>query len=342
MISSRAYRLEQVRFQYSGSGFELQAEDLEIEAGKIIALVGPNGAGKTTMLMLLGLLLKPGAGTLEFFGQNPWTDGRLLDMRRELALVTHHPYLFRGTIFDNLVFGLKVRGMDRAGFGALVRETLAMVELDGFAEAPVSELSAGQAQRVALARAMILKAKVLLLDEPTANIDAGMVQRMEAVITEFNSRFQTTIIFSTHNFSQAFRLATEVMHFSDGKQVKYSHENFFSGKAETDGKMSWIEPKPGARIVFPGKYNSHVTCVISPEKIEALSVNESQKIYGQNQFSGTVSRLEMAENNRALVRVSGDLNFRLNLSLQEIEQKKIALSRKILLRFPPEAVEVIN
>jgi len=341
MNSARAYKLEQLRFQYPGSGFVLHADDLEIESGKIIALVGPNGSGKTTMLMLMGLLLKPSAGTMEFLGQNPWADGRLLDMRRKLALVTHYPYLFRGTIYDNLVFGLKVRGMDRAGFGALVRETLSMVELEDFAQTPVSALSAGQVQRVALARAMILKPKVLLLDEPTANIDAGMSQRMEAVITELNSRYQTTIIFSTHNFSQAFRLADKVLHFSDGKQVNYSHENFFSGKAETDGKLSWIEPKPGARIVFSGEYNSHITCIITPEKIKVFSENEAQRMSGPNLFSGTVIRLELVENNQALVRVSGELNFRLKLSIQEIEQKKIAISRKILLRFPPEAVEVL-
>jgi len=341
-MSEIAYKLSQLRYRYPGSRFELEIDSMEIASARIIALVGPNGAGKTTLLMILGLLQKPGAGRIEFFGADPWKNNRVMESRREVVLVTHHPYLFRGTVFDNLKFGLKVRGAGENEWETRVREALAMVELSGFEKKSVSELSAGQAQRVALARAIILKPRVLLLDEPTANIDAGMSNRIEAMISEINAREKTTIILSTHNFSQAFRLAGEVVYFSDGKRVPYSHENFFSGTAQSDGKISWIEPKPGVKIVFPGVRQGRVTVVVSPYKIRVFSKEQVDFSDSPNQFEGTVTRLELADGGQALVRLSGELNLRINLSMEEIDKKNIALSRQILVRFPPEAVEVIE
>jgi tungstate transport system ATP-binding protein len=342
-MNAPAYLLKNVRYQYPGASFVLDIDSLEIQPGKIIALVGPNGAGKTTLLMILGLLQQQDSGSMEFFGDHPW-GGRqkILQSRREAVMVTHHPYLFKGTVWDNLVFGLKVRGVADGEWKSRVEEAMNMLELNGLEEKSAAGLSAGQAQRVALARAIILKPKVLLLDEPTANIDINLVNRVEAVINEVNAGLGTTIIFSTHNFSQAFRLAHEIMHFSDGKRVKYSHENYFSGSAQSDGKMSWIEPKPGLRITLDGNYSGHLTCVINPNKIEVLAIEPKAKLSDVNTFLGTVSGLEMAENGLALVRVSGGLNLRLNLPMQELDKKNVALSRQILVRFAPDAVEVVK
>ncbi len=342
MMPEKAYTLKDLRYRPPGSRFELELDNLELEVGKIVALVGPNGAGKTTLLHLLGLLQKPQGGTLEFFGKNPWNGKeQVFEQRRQVTLVTHNPYLFHGSVFDNLVFGLKVRGVPESAWKNQAEEVLDMVELAGFEEKPAAGLSAGQAQRVALARAIMVRPRVLLLDEPTANIDATMISRIEAMIAEVNRNLSATVVFSTHNFSQAFRLADQVIYLSDGRRVEYSHENYFSGKAESDGNSSWIEPRPGSKIVFPGKFSGHVTCLISPEKIEVLSGREADpKI--PNQFSGRVTRLEMTGNNLALVRVSGDLNFRVNLTMQELENKRISLSSSVLLRFSPEAVEVVR
>jgi tungstate transport system ATP-binding protein len=338
-----AYILEQAQYKYPSSQFLLSIDRLEIESGRIIALAGPNGAGKTTLLMLLALLQKPCSGSLAFFGQKPW-DGseNILRFRRDVVMVTHHPYLFRGTVFDNLVFGLKVRGVDEEAWEPRVGEALALVELHGLENQSVSQLSAGQAQRVALARAIILRPKVMLLDEPTANIDPGMSVRIESLIREINSKLSTTIVFSTHNFSQAFRLANEIMYFSDGRRVGYGHENYFSGKAETDGKISWIEPRPGAKIVFSGKINGFATVAISPQKIEIFSKDDGLKTGDPNQFWGTVTGLEVAGDNHCIIRFSGPLNFLINVPIEEINKKNIALSRQILVRFPPDVVELLK
>jgi len=340
-----AYALEGIRYAYPGSAgpFRLEFDSLRIGAGDMLALVGPNGAGKTTLLLILALLARPSQGKLEFFGEDPWTgDDTAVRSRREAVLVTHHPYLFKGTVFDNLAFGLKVRRVPEAEWQSRIKEALTLVELSGLERKPSSGLSAGQAQRVALARALVLRPRVLLLDEPTANIEAGLALRVEAIVQETCHKMGTTVVFSTHNFSQASRLGDEILYLSDGRRVSFSHENCFSGTAETDGRRSWIEPRPGVRIVFEGRRTGHLTCVINPAKIRLFAAGDPAAGNGPNVFAGRVTRLEITGADLALVRVSGGLTFRVTIPLMEIETRGVSLSRPVLVRFGPEAVELIG
>ena len=340
-----AYVLEGVRYAHPGAedGFVFELDSLRVEPGSIAALVGPNGAGKTTLLMLLALLARPAAGRVAFFGRDAWEPGTEEHpiLRRDAVLVTHHPYLFKGTIGDNLAFGLKVRDVPEPEWASRMREALALVELPGWEKRQAAGLSAGQVQRIALARALALRPKVLLLDEPTANIEAGLSLRIEAVIGESVREAGTTVVFSTHNFSQASRLAGDILYLSEGKRFPFSHENCFSGTAATDGARSWIEPGRGARILFSGAHRGHVTCVINPARIRIDRPGSGPET-GANVFSGTVTRLEMTEGGRVLARISGDLTFRAVLPLAEVEEKRIALASSVLIRFAPEAVELIG
>jgi tungstate transport system ATP-binding protein len=220
-IGGPAYLLEGIRYAYPGAadGFVFELDSLRIEPGSALALVGPNGAGKTTLLMLLALLARPAAGRVAFFGRDAWEPGTNEHpiIRRDAVLVTHHPYLFKGTVGDNLAFGLRVRGVPEPEWADRMREALALVELPGWEKRQAAGLSAGQAQRIALARALALRPKALLLDEPTANIEAGLGLRIEAVIGESVREAGTTIVFSTHNFSQASRLAGKILYLEEGK-----------------------------------------------------------------------------------------------------------------------------
>jgi len=227
-MSDSVYRLESVSFGYPGapaSPFRLEIDALAVRAGEVLALVGPNGAGKTTLLSLLAFLARPDAGRLEFCGADPWANGdRDIPARREAVLVSHHPYLFRGTVGDNVAFGLKLRRVPEAERRARLREALSLVELEGWEKQSVSALSAGQAQRVALARALALRPQVLLLDEPTANLDAALGMRLEALLRELGTARGTTVVFSTHNFSQASRLADKILYLSEGRRIDMSPE----------------------------------------------------------------------------------------------------------------------
>jgi len=227
-MSDAVYRLENVSFGYPGaraSPFRIEIDALAVRAGEVLALVGPNGAGKTTLLSLLAFLARPAAGRLEFFGADPWKDGdRDVPARRDAVLVAHHPYLFKGTVGDNVAVGLKLRGVPEAERRARLRAALSLVELDGWEKRSASALSAGQAQRVALARALTLRPRVLLLDEPTANLDTALGMRMEALLKEIGPGRGTTVVFSTHNFSQASRLADRILYLSEGRRIDMSPE----------------------------------------------------------------------------------------------------------------------
>jgi tungstate transport system ATP-binding protein len=340
------YRIEGLAYAYppAPGPFALELEALTVAEGEALALVGPNGAGKTTLLMLLAFLMRPSRGRVGFLGDDPWaSEAAVSRARRDVVLLTHYPYLFKGTIADNVAFGLKLRNLPEAEIRVRREAALALVELDGWGGKSVAGLSAGQAQRVAIARALALRPRVLLLDEPTANLDAALGLRMEAVLREAGHDWGTTVIFSTHNFSQASRLAKAILYLSGGRRVEFGHENCFSGTAESDGRTSWIEPSPGARIVFPGVTRGHVTCLIDPAAIRlAPAGGRSAVAPGPNVFRGRVSRMEAKDAARALVRVSGDLVFRAVVPLEDLEAGGISLSGDVLLTFEPAAVKVVG
>jgi tungstate transport system ATP-binding protein len=340
------YCLEDVGYAYppAPGPLALDLDRLHVADGEILALVGPNGSGKTTLLMLLAFLARPGRGRIEFRGQDPWPSAdTAVAARREAVLLTHHPYLFKGTIADNVAFGLRLRKLPEAEVGPRVVSALALVELDRWGERSAAGLSAGQAQRVALARALAVRPRVLLLDEPTAHLDAALGLRMEAILSEVRHDRGTTIILSSHNFSQASRLADSILYLSEGRRVEFSHENCFSGTAGSDGRTSWIEPRPGVRIVFAGTAQGHVSCVIDPASIRlAAADGRAVPPAGPNTFRGRVSRMETTDAATALVRVSGDLVFRVTVPVGELEGTGISLSREVLITFEPAAVRVIG
>lgn len=339
----KAYHLKDVFFRYSRNGFGLEIDNLEIDKGKIVALVGPNGSGKTTLLLILALIHMPLSGELNFFGQNPWLEKEQLRKRRkELCLVPHEPYFFKRTVLDNLFLGLKIRGIDEREWKRRAESALEMVGLAGFGGKHGRELSAGEMQRVALARAIVVKPKVLILDEPTANVDVNQESRICALLKEINAELYTTIIFSTHKFSQAYGLGDEVLYLSGGRIVRTSNENFFSGISKREGEYLFIELRGNKRLWLKGDYEGHITCVVSPFDIEISPYRMDIAISQRNCFIGTVSRLELLNEDEVRLRISGEPGFRVALKKRELEKKNIALGDKVLLKFAPEVVQVLN
>jgi tungstate transport system ATP-binding protein len=196
-----------------GQNFSLSVESLVLQPHRIYALTGPNGAGKSTLLRVMALLLSPQAGTIEF------AEGDSRDLARQrqrVTLVEQTPYLFEGSVTDNLNFGLKLRGINSRERSERIRATLAIVGLEGFEHRRAKELSGGEVQRVALARALVLKPELLLLDEPTANIDSNSLQAYEALLRGL-PEYGVTVVFSTHDPSQSRRLGEEVL------RIEYGH-----------------------------------------------------------------------------------------------------------------------
>jgi tungstate transport system ATP-binding protein len=185
--------------------------------GGLHILTGSNGSGKSTLLSVLAFLRQPTGGEVAFEGRKvDWTKRELGSLRRRVTLLHQESYLFSGTVFANVAFGLKVRGITGDESRRAVQQYLATVALAGFEKRKVGQLSGGEARRVALARALACRPEVLLLDEPLAHVDketSGIVERLIASLAAGG----TTIVMSSHDERIGERLEGRVFHLVEGR-----------------------------------------------------------------------------------------------------------------------------
>ncbi|MEK7281273.1 MAG: phosphate ABC transporter ATP-binding protein [Chloroflexota bacterium] len=217
-MAETVYLLEGVVKAYNGREI-CHIEHLEVRSGEIFGLMGPSGAGKTTLLRLLNFLEPPTSGTIHFL--NFSSNGHAappLELRRRVTMVFQEPMLFSATVEANVAYGLRLR--QRSIKPGQLREALERVGLTSLAKAQAATLSGGEKQRVALARALLIQPSVLLLDEPTANLDPYNVALIEESIATINREMGATIVLVTHNVFQAQRLSQRVGLLLDGRVVE--------------------------------------------------------------------------------------------------------------------------
>jgi len=227
------YRLTGLQQTYHGRRV-LDIDQLDIQRGELVALVGPSGSGKSTLLRLLNFLERPSGGALEFDG-GIIGDRLPLEQRRRVTTVFQRPALLHRSVAANISYGLGLRG-DKLPADELAHwlERLGLTHLER-QQAP--KLSAGEQQRVALARALVLKPDVLLLDEPSANLDPyniGLIERIvaEARNSDRNGSPQMSIVWVTHDIFQARRVADRVAFLLSGRLTEVAEtEKFFTNPA---------------------------------------------------------------------------------------------------------------
>jgi tungstate transport system ATP-binding protein len=224
MTRTAIYEVSDLRHAYDGRTV-LEVKRLAVRAGEILALVGPSGAGKSTLLRLLNFLERPTSGSLVFDGR-PVNGTVPLAVRREVTTVFQRPLLQRFPVRANVAYGLRLRGLPADG---RVDEMLARVGLASLARRSARTLSGGEMQRVALARALVIRPRVLLLDEPTANLDPYHVDLIEGLVREVHAREGTTVVLVTHNIFQARRLADRTGLLLGGRLVELAETAAFFG-----------------------------------------------------------------------------------------------------------------
>jgi tungstate transport system ATP-binding protein len=224
-MSETIYELRELA-KFYGARCVLRVHELDIHRGEVLGVVGPSGAGKSTLLRLLNFIESPSAGTLRFLGnQFDATQSAPLELRRRVTMVFQRPVLLKSSVWDNVRYGLWLRGESDAA--DRVGKALEQVGLTAMARQDGRTLSGGELQRVALARAMVLRPDVLLLDEPTANLDPYNVGLIEGILTNLNRERGITIVVVTHNVFQARRLAQRVGLLLDGHLVEVADVNAF-------------------------------------------------------------------------------------------------------------------
>ncbi|MGI6038292.1 MAG: ABC transporter ATP-binding protein [Limnochordia bacterium] len=208
--------------------FELSIPELTLVGGEVFSILGPSGAGKTTLLRLLNFLEQPDAGEVSFDGQT-YRAGAYqppLEVMREITTVFQRPALLSTTVWQNIIYPLKIRGLDIPH-----DEIESLMEQLGIAHLghqSCTTLSGGEAQRVALARALVFKPKVLLLDEPTANLDPQNIKIIEEMVVKYvRQDHKPVVAWITHNHFQAKRVGDRICLIEDGQIVEVSPKEVF-------------------------------------------------------------------------------------------------------------------
>lgn len=206
-------KIENLKRQYLDK-VVLNIENLEIESGKITGITGPNGSGKTTLLNIISGI------DMDFSGKITYNNKLLnKEIRDNMTYVFQKPYLFRRSVRENIIYPLRVRNYDKVKTTELLKKTIRDLDIEDLMDLKAHKLSGGESQKVALARALVFSPKLLLLDEPTSNIDPEYINVMESEIIKFYKKTNATIIIVTHNIEQSVRLCHNIINLNNGKVV---------------------------------------------------------------------------------------------------------------------------
>jgi cobalt/nickel transport system ATP-binding protein len=215
-MTTPVLELRGLAFAYPDGHQVLYGVDLHVHAGERVALLGPNGAGKTTLVLHLNGILSAGAGAVAVSGL-PVTKENLQEVRRRVGVVFQDPddQLFMPTVRDDVAFGPANLGLRGAALEARVRDALDKVGMADFADRPPHHLSFGQRRRVAVATVLAMEPEILVLDEPSSNLDPASRRELADILRDLD----VTVLMVTHDLPYAFELCPRSVVLSGGVVV---------------------------------------------------------------------------------------------------------------------------
>ena len=333
------YELRSLVHSY-GDKTVVSIEHLAVGPGSILGIIGPNGSGKSSLLRLLGLIERPSRGKILFDGHEvkPFSD----EARFLISLLPQEPFLMKRSVFSNVSYGLKLRG-NGGDMATRVGEALAWVGLTSadFVRRPWNALSGGEAQRVALAARLALKPKVLLLDEPTASVDAASAQLIKEASLRARQQWGATLIVASHDWQWLYEICDEIRHIFRGQIFGKGRESVIFGP--------WQEPKPGKWVKVLSDNQQLIVSAPPNQEAAALihdpAVNESESRAGDDDYvlRGIVSRLSLEKNTGQVVAtiIAGNLPFTVGLTPQQKQERTIFPGRDIFIHYSLERIKWI-
>ncbi|TET81825.1 ATP-binding cassette domain-containing protein [candidate division TA06 bacterium] len=327
------YRLRGVQKSYQDE-MVLDVESLSLESGLLHTVVGPNGSGKTTLMKLTSFLERPTKGTIEFKGGLFGPDTTVPQkVRRSVSMVIQDHYLFDGSVGMNVSYGLRARRHDPSFIKRSVSSALDEVGLGGFEHRRTDTLSGGESKRVAIARSVVLEPEVLLLDEPTANIDKISSEMIEQIALRLKSEGMT-VIMSTHDFHQAYRLSDNMVSLVAGKMVDVSPENVFP--CSILNNVATLKCGINISVATLKEGKGHIA--IDPQDV-LLSLEELESS-ARNCIPGTIKRISLED---SLVNVYLDIGTELVSSITRgsLEELRLSPGLKVYATFKATSVRVL-
>jgi len=295
----------------------LRDVSLTVGRGEFLTVVGPNGSGKTTLLKIMAALERPTSGEVYFDGVR-LDESNATQLRRRCTMVLQRTVVLRGSVENNVAYGLRARGLPRQEVQRRVGEAMEVVGLGGFEDRDARGLSGGEQQRLSLARALALGCELLLLDEPTANLDPESLSVVKEAISWLNSETRTTVVMATHNLLQAEELSERFVLLDRGEVVESGSpasiltspsremarfarlENVFTGTSRIVEGVSYIGIGGGVEIKAafsrPGRVTVHVrpeAIILSLAPVETSALNQLRSRISSIDDRGSVVRLKI-------------------------------------------------
>ncbi len=295
-----------------GNSTVINQLNLEVKDGEFMVLVGPSGCGKSTLLRMIAGLEEIDEG--ELFIDEKMVN-HLPPKDRDIAIVFQNYALYpHMTAFENLAFGLKIRGVDKTTIKEKVNVVAKTLEIEDLLQRKPKDMSGGQRQRVAIGRAIVRDPKVFLFDEPLSNLDAKLRTQMRLEIADLHKKLKTTIVYVTHDQVEAMTLGDRIVVLNKGEicqigtpQELYKHPanifvagfigspamNFIEGKIKNvDGKSAFTTPDASLIVSTPNAKNrtdnENVTLGIRPEHINILKSKDDSSY----SFQATILHIE--------------------------------------------------
>jgi len=347
--------------QKYGEQYALRDINLKIAPGEVFVLIGPTGAGKTTLLRLLDLLEQPTSGKILFDGVDVTRSGHYrLEVRRRMSFVQQKPIVFDMSVYNNVACGLRWRHETADTIRQRVAHVLELVALADYRSRNARTLSGGEAQQVAIARALVTRPKVLLLDEPTANLDPVSSSKIEEVLTRIIAEQRITVVMATHDMSQGQYLAGRIGVLMNGYllQVGSPSQIFSSPQSREVAEFVGIDNILSGVIVE--KDNSLVTIDVNGDMVQAISdYAQGDRVYAlirpeditltlakgtssaRNSFTGRVTKITPLG---AIVRIELDCGFPLRgiLTKRSAKELDITVGKMVCASFKATAIHTIK
>lgn len=338
----------------------VDVDRLEIRPGRTMALLGPSGSGKSTLLSIVGLLEKPDVGQVLLDGVAVTPHD--IEARMSMAAAFQRPYLFKGTVSDNVAYGLRLRRVPSGRVAVLVSEGLERVGLPGWETRSALTLSGGEAQRVALARAMVLEPRVLLLDEPLASLDPLMKWRLARDFASIFRESPITIFYVTHDQDEALTVADDVAVMRDGSIVAQGCADDIFGLPADDWTAEFLGMEPplqgivretegGVAAIDCGgvtvyavsrvQQGAEVLVGVRPEDVTIYAgIQELPPSSARNRLVGTVAEIEHAGSTFRVTIVVGTLRIAARVSRASVAELALVRGVAVTAAFKATAVRV--